>query len=88
MVIISPTRELSIQIYDQARKFAHNSMIKTVIIYGGTSTQHQRSQVQVLCYNNLMSLFLVLLVLLFYTLYLEDTTYTLLNDVILISLFN
>lgn len=47
VIIVSPTRELTIQIYEQARKFSHNSSIRTVLTYGGTSTSYQRSQVQV-----------------------------------------
>lgn len=47
VVIVSPTRELTIQIYEQARKFSHNSIIRTVVAYGGTSTNYQRGQVQV-----------------------------------------
>lgn len=47
VVIVSPTRELTIQIYEQARKFAHNSVIRVVVAYGGTSTNYQRGQVQV-----------------------------------------
>lgn len=45
VVIISPTRELAIQIYDQARKFAYNTIVKIVLCYGGTSVVHQRNQV-------------------------------------------
>lgn len=42
-VIVAPTRELVIQINDEARKFASGSMIKAVNIYGGTSTGFQLS---------------------------------------------
>jgi len=44
VVIIAPTRELAIQIYNEARKFANDSVLKTVIIYGGTVVSHQLSQ--------------------------------------------
>lgn len=47
VIIVSPTRELTIQIYEQARKFSHNSILRTVVTYGGTSTNYQRGQVQV-----------------------------------------
>ena len=43
-MIIAPTRELAIQIYNEARKFANDSVLKTVIIYGGTVVSHQLSQ--------------------------------------------
>ena len=46
VVIIAPTRELAIQINQEARKFSHNSCIKTVIVYGGTVSSSQRSNVQ------------------------------------------
>jgi len=40
-VIMTPTRELAIQIYHEARKFAQGSMIKAAVVYGGTSTGYQ-----------------------------------------------
>lgn len=43
-VIISPTRELTTQIYDQARKFARTSIIKICQVYGGTQVFHQRNK--------------------------------------------
>lgn len=47
VVIMSPTRELAIQIADQGKKFAYNSTVKVVVAYGGTSTNHQRGKVLV-----------------------------------------
>lgn len=47
VIIVSPTRELTIQIYEQARKFSHDSQIRTVVTYGGTSTNYQSGQVKV-----------------------------------------
>ena len=44
VVIVSPTRELTIQIYQQIVKFALNSILKTVVVYGGTSVQHQKGK--------------------------------------------
>ena len=43
-IIITPTRELAIQIFDEARKFSAGSNVRTAILYGGTSTQFQRGQ--------------------------------------------
>ena len=40
-VIVAPTRELAIQIKDEARKFANGSILKPVVAYGGTSTGFQ-----------------------------------------------
>lgn len=50
VIIVSPTRELAIQIFEQAKKFAYGSIIKTVVTYGGTSVAHQKGQVAV-CVN-------------------------------------
>lgn len=47
VVIISPTRELTIQIYNEARKFALRSYLKCCVVYGGTATRHQGDQVAV-----------------------------------------
>lgn len=47
VVIISPTRELSIQIYNEARKFAMGSFLKCCIVYGGTATRYQGDNVAV-----------------------------------------
>lgn len=41
IVIISPTRELAIQISKEAQKFAVNTGLKVGLLYGGTSTRHQ-----------------------------------------------
>jgi len=42
-VIVAPTRELAIQIKDEARKFSAGSVLKCVVAYGGTSTMFQLS---------------------------------------------
>lgn len=46
-VIISPTRELTLQIFNEARKFAYGSVIRSVVVYGGTASFHQARQVMV-----------------------------------------
>jgi len=48
-LVITPTRELAIQIYNEARKFAQGSNIKTVVAYGGTSTGFQARKLQQGC---------------------------------------
>lgn len=47
VIIVSPTRELAIQIYEQAKKFAYNSIVKTVVAYGGVSVSYQKNHVLV-----------------------------------------
>jgi len=41
-IIITPTRELAIQIHDEARKFSSGSSVVSQCIYGGTSVMSQR----------------------------------------------
>lgn len=45
-VIITPTRELAIQIYEQGRKFALGSNIQCCVAYGGTSVGDQLNKMQ------------------------------------------
>jgi len=45
-IIIGPTRELVSQIHAEARKFAHNTMIRPVVVYGGVATGHQLREVE------------------------------------------
>lgn len=50
VVIISPTRELTLQIFNEARKFSHSSIIKTVVAYGGAAAYHQAQQAMKGCH--------------------------------------
>ena len=43
-VVITPTRELAIQIHNEARKFAQGTMVKSVVAYGRTSVNYQAAQ--------------------------------------------
>lgn len=43
--IISPTRELAIQIFNEARKFALGSYLKIQVVYGGTAVKHQGNNI-------------------------------------------
>ncbi|KAG7268937.1 hypothetical protein CRUP_002933 [Coryphaenoides rupestris] len=40
-LIVAPTRELIHQIYMEARKFAHGTCVRPVVMYGGINTGHQ-----------------------------------------------
>ncbi|XP_077293860.1 ATP-dependent RNA helicase vasa [Arctopsyche grandis] len=50
VVIISPTRELTMQIFTEARKFSLGSTVKTCIVYGGTAVQHQSNNLSRGCH--------------------------------------
>ncbi|CAG9563933.1 unnamed protein product [Danaus chrysippus] len=41
VVIVAPTRELTIQIFNEARKFSYGSILKIAVAYGGTAVRHQ-----------------------------------------------
>lgn len=45
-LILSPTRELSIQIYEEARKFTFRTGMRCVVVYGGASAHHQCKELQ------------------------------------------
>nr|CAD7423443.1 unnamed protein product [Timema monikensis] len=49
-VIISPTRELTIQIHEQARKFSRGSIVRAVVAYGGTAAFHQAKSLMAGCH--------------------------------------
>lgn len=49
-LIVAPTRELVIQIRDEARKFALNSYIKVCLAYGGAATRYQGDNITQGCH--------------------------------------
>ena len=49
-LIMAPTRELAIQIFNEARKFSVGSVLKVCIVYGGTAVSHQYKTIQKGCH--------------------------------------
>ncbi|XP_026463802.1 ATP-dependent RNA helicase vasa-like [Ctenocephalides felis] len=49
-IIVTPTRELTIQIHSEARKFAHSSVLKVCMAYGGTGVRHQGDRIMNGCH--------------------------------------
>jgi len=44
-IIVGPTRELVNQIQHEARKFAYNTVVRSVVVYGGVTTSHQAREI-------------------------------------------
>lgn len=44
-LIVAPTRELVIQIFEETRKFANTSWVKVCLAYGGTGSRHQSDNI-------------------------------------------
>jgi len=47
-LILSPTRELAIQICEVAIRLSRDTQIKCELLYGGTSTCHQKTKILVI----------------------------------------
>ncbi|KAI1088922.1 DEAD-domain-containing protein [Rostrohypoxylon terebratum] len=45
VLIICPTRELAIQIFDEARKFCYRTMLRPCVVYGGGPIREQIEQI-------------------------------------------
>lgn len=45
VIIVSPTRELTRQIYEQAKKFSLGSVLRVEMAYGGTSCNYQSNKI-------------------------------------------
>jgi len=43
-LVLAPTRELSIQIYEEGRKFTFRTGLRCVVVYGGADPRHQISE--------------------------------------------
>ncbi|CAG5055606.1 unnamed protein product [Parnassius apollo] len=50
VIIVSPTRELTLQIFNEARKFSHGSVLKVAVAYGGTAVRHQGDNISRGCH--------------------------------------
>ena len=46
VLVISPTRELTTQIFDEARKFTYNTNLRPVVVYGGADIKGQFRQLE------------------------------------------
>ncbi len=49
VVIVCPTRELAVQIFNEARKFCYRTMLRPCVIYGGGPIREQVEQLQKGC---------------------------------------
>ncbi|KAK0729813.1 P-loop containing nucleoside triphosphate hydrolase protein [Lasiosphaeris hirsuta] len=49
VVIVAPTRELAVQIFNEARKFCYRSMLRPCVVYGGGPIRDQIDQLQKGC---------------------------------------
>ncbi|KAJ3117458.1 DEAD-box ATP-dependent RNA helicase [Phlyctochytrium bullatum] len=45
-LILAPTRELALQIYEESRKFAYRSWVRPCVVYGGTPMAEQRRDLE------------------------------------------
>lgn len=49
VLIVAPTRELSTQIFDEARRLCYRSMLRPCVVYGGAPIREQRMELQKGC---------------------------------------
>ncbi|EAW09311.1 DEAD/DEAH box helicase [Aspergillus clavatus NRRL 1] len=49
VLIVAPTRELSTQIFDEARRLCYRSMLRPCVVYGGAPSREQREELQKGC---------------------------------------
>ncbi|KAL2263091.1 hypothetical protein VTK26DRAFT_8249 [Humicola hyalothermophila] len=49
VVIICPSRELAVQVFNEARKFAYRTMLRPCVVYGGGARKDQVMQLQKGC---------------------------------------
>jgi len=49
-LVIAPTRELALQIYEEARKFSYRSRVRPCVVYGGADIKVQMKDLDVGCH--------------------------------------
>ena len=49
VLIVAPTRELSVQIFDEARRLCYRTMLRPCVIYGGAPTGEQMDELRKGC---------------------------------------
>ncbi|RAL05149.1 DEAD/DEAH box helicase [Aspergillus ibericus CBS 121593] len=49
VLIVAPTRELSTQIFDEARRLCYRSMLRPCVVYGGASVREQQEDLEKGC---------------------------------------
>lgn len=46
ILVVAPSRELAVQIFDEARRFCYRSMLRPCVIYGGGPFRDQAEQLR------------------------------------------
>ena len=49
VLVVVPTRELAMQIFDEARRLCYRSMLRPCVVYGGGPMREQRAELQQGC---------------------------------------
>ena len=49
VLIIAPTRELAVQIFDEARRLCYRTMLRPCVVYGGAPTREQMDDLRKGC---------------------------------------
>ncbi len=55
VVVLAPTRELALQIHNEARKFSQGTGIRSLAVYGGTSVAHVMEKIRKISPNILVA---------------------------------
>ena len=49
ILVVCPTRELAVQIFDEARRLCYRSMLRPCVVYGGASSKDQKIELRKGC---------------------------------------